>query len=142
MIHKTHRAVAADRKWYLIDADGKTLGRLATKIANLLRGKTKPTFSPHQDLGDYVVVINAAKVHLTGPKMMDKKYFMHTGFIGNNTTMTVKEVMAKDPTMVIRWAVQGMVPRNKLRPQIMERLKIFATGEHAHVAQQPETLTV
>ena len=136
----TFTAKEADRQWYLVDANGKTLGRMASQIAMILRGKNKPTFSPHQDFGDYVVVINAEKVKLTGAKMTQKTYFEHTGFIGNERTVTVKEKLAKDPTYVVTEAILGMIPRNKLRPLIMQRLKVFAGGEHAHVAQQPKSL--
>lgn len=129
-----------ERKWYLIDAKGQTLGRLSTKIAELLRGKGKVTFTPHVDGGDYVVVINAKDVHLTGKKEEQKTYFKHTGYIGNEKHISFSDQMAKDPTRVITHAVNGMLPKNKTRDALMKRLRVFSGEEHIHDAQNPEVI--
>ncbi len=131
-----------DRKWYLVDADGKTLGRFASEIARLLRGKHKPTFCNFQDNGDFIVVVNAEKIHLTGKKWDDKKYYRHTGYIGGIKEQTAKEVLAKKPEELIRRAVKGMLPKNKLGRQQLKKLKIYAGDQHPHKAQQPENLDI
>ena len=128
------------RKWYLIDAEGKTLGRLSTEIANILRGKHKPTFTPHVDGGDFVVVVNADKVVLTGKKLDQKLYRYHTGYIGGLKEITYRRMMAEKPEEVISHAVNGMLPKNKLRKRMMTRLRVFAGANHTHEAQNPEVM--
>ena len=131
-----------DRKWYVVDADTKVLGRLATEIASRLRGKNKPTFCNFQDNGDFIVVINAEKIHLTGNKWDDKKYYRHTGYIGGIKEQTAKEVLTKKPEELIRMAVKGMLPRNKLGRAQLKKLKVYAGSDHPHQAQQPENLDI
>ena len=131
-----------DRKWYVADADGKTLGRFASEIARLLRGKHKPTFCNFQDNGDFVVVVNAEKIHLTGKKWDDKKYYRHSGFMGGITEQTAAEVLTKKPEELIRMAVRGMLPKNKLGRKQLKKLKIYTGSEHPHQAQQPENLDI
>ncbi|EHL14825.1 ribosomal protein L13 [Peptoanaerobacter stomatis] len=126
------------RKWHLIDAEGKTLGRLSTEIAKLLRGKHKVTFTPHVDGGDYVVVINAEKIEVTGKKRDNKVYRHHTGYIGNLKEINFKKLQEKKPEEIIRLSVSGMLPKNKLRAPMMKRLRIFAGPEHVHQAQNVE----
>ena len=126
------------RKWHLIDAEGKTLGRLSTEIAKLLRGKHKVTFTPHVDGGDYVVVINADKIEVTGKKRDNKVYRHHTGYIGNLKEINFKKLQEKKPEEIIRLSVSGMLPKNKLRAPMMKRLRIFAGSEHTHQAQKVE----
>ncbi len=132
----------SDKKWRIVDADGKSLGRIATAVANALRGKDKPTYTSHVDTGDHVIVINAAKVKLTGKKLTDKIYYHHTGYIGHMRTATAGEMLAKHPDRVVEEAVFGMLPNNKLRDQFMKKLKIFAGAEHPHAAQQPEKMEI
>jgi len=122
-------------KWRLIDAEGQILGRLATKIADALRGKDKATYTPQTDVGDYVVVINAEKIALTGNKMEDKIYDWHTGWMGGYKTATVKEMLAKHPTKIVELAVKRMLPKNKLNRQIFKKLKVYVGSEHPHKAQ-------
>lgn len=131
-----------DRKWHVVDADGKILGRIATEIARYLRGKHKPTFCNFQDNGDFIVVVNAEKVHLTGKKWDDKTYYRHTGYMGGIKSQTAKEVREKNPEELIRMAVKGMLPKNKLGRAQLKKLKIYAGGEHPHQAQQPEKLDI
>lgn len=126
------------RKWHLIDAEGKTLGRLSTEIAKLLRGKHKVTFTPHVDGGDYVVIINAEKIEVTGKKRDNKVYRHHTGYIGNLKEINFKKLQEKKPEEIIRLSVRGMLPKNKLRAPMMKRLRIFAGSEHIHQAQNVE----
>ena len=126
------------RKWHLIDAEGKTLGRLSTEIAKLLRGKHKVTFTPHVDGGDYVVVINADKIEVTGKKRDNKVYRHHTGYIGNLKEINFKKLQEKKPEEIIRLSVSGMLPKTKLRAPMMKRLRIFAGSEHTHQAQKVE----
>jgi len=126
------------RKWHLIDAEGKTLGRLSTEIAKLLRGKHKVTFTPHVDGGDYVVIINAEKIEVTGKKRDNKVYRHHTGYIGNLKEINFKKLQEKNPEEIIRLSVRGMLPKNKLRAPMMKRLRIFAASEHIHQAQNVE----
>jgi len=139
---KTYSARPQDirRQWHLVDADGKTLGRLATEIARRLRGKHKPEYTPHIDTGDYVVVINAEKVHATGNKMSDKMYHHHTGYIGNLKSISLEKLLAKNPERVIQLAVKGMMPKGPLGREMQRKLKIYAGGEHPHSAQQPQAL--
>jgi large subunit ribosomal protein L13 len=130
------------REWLLVDADGKTLGRLASEIARRLRGKHKPIFTPHVDTGDYVVVVNAGKVAVTGNKLRDKLYHHHTGYIGNLKTISLEKQLQKAPERVIETAVRGMLPRNPLGRAMMKKLRIFAGPEHTHQAQQPKPLEI
>ena len=128
------------REWLLVDAEGKTLGRLASEIARRLRGKHKPEFTPHVDTGDYVVVINADKIAVTGRKMSDKVYYHHTGYIGNLKSITLEKLLDKAPERVIQNAVKGMLPKNPLGRAMIKKLKIYAGTEHPHAAQQPRAL--
>ncbi len=127
-----------DRKWYVIDAEGKTLGRLATEVASILRGKRKPIFTPHVDTGDYVIIVNAEKVEVTGNKRTDKVYKHHTGFPGGLREITFDKLQAKKPEEIIRHAVKGMMPKGKLGRQMYKKLKVYAGPEHKHSAQTPE----
>jgi len=140
----TYSAKPSDvvRKWYVIDASEAPLGRVATKIATLLTGKGKPMFTHHIDCGDYVIVINADKAVVTGKKAADKMYYHHSQYPGGLTESIFTEVMAKDGTKVVREAVRGMLPVNKLRPGRLERLKIYTGTEHGHEAQKPENVSV
>ena len=126
-----------EQKWHLIDARGQVLGRLASEVANILRGKNKPIFTPHVDTGDYVVIVNAADIRLTGNKLKDKVYYHHTGYPGGIRSITAEELMEKNPTELINSAVKGMLPKNKLSRQIIKKLKIYAGSEHQHEAQNP-----
>jgi large subunit ribosomal protein L13 len=128
-----------ERKWYVIDAEGKTLGRLAAEVAKLLRGKHKPIFTPHVDTGDHVIIINAAKVHLTGKKLAQKTYFRHSGYPGGTTFTTAGKMMAVRPERVLELAVKGMLPKNTLGRQMYSKLKVYRGPSHPHAAQQPET---
>lgn len=141
---KTYSAKPSDvtRKWYVIDASEAPLGRVATQIATLLTGKGKPMFSHHVDCGDYVVVINADKVQVSGLKMDRKMYYKHSGFPGGLKETIMRDVVEQDPTRVIVQAVRGMLPVNKLRPGRLERLKVYAGSEHQHEAQKPEIISV
>lgn len=127
------------RGWYLVDAEGKTLGRLATELARRLRGKHKPIYTPHVDAGDHVIVINAAKVRLTGTKPEKKKYFHHTLYPGGATFTRLTELLAKHPERVVQKAVRGMMPKTKLGDAMVKKLKVYGGAEHPHTAQQPET---
>ncbi len=131
-----------DRKWYLIDAEDQILGRLATQIADILRGKNKVNFTPHVDCGDYVIVINADKVQLTGKKLDQKKYKRHSGYLGGLKETSAKEMLEKHPERVIEHAVRGMLPKNKLQKKFMNKLKVYSGNEHPHEAQQPEVLEI
>jgi len=131
-----------NRKWYVVDADSKVLGRVASEIARRLRGKHKPTFCNFQDNGDFIVVINAGKVHLTGKKWDDKKYYHHSGYPGGISMQTAREIRDKKPEELIRKAVQGMLPKNKLGRQQLKKLKIYTGSDHPHQAQQPENLDI
>jgi len=131
-----------ERKWYLVDANGKTLGRLAAEVASVLRGKNKPQFTPHVDTGDYVIVINAEKVAVTGHKLQDKLYRHHTGYVGGLKSLTLKEMLEKKPTEVIEHAVRGMLPKGTLGNQMYKKLHVYAGPEHPHTAQQPEVLEI
>ena len=128
------------RNWYLVDASGKTLGRLASKIAVLLMGKHKKDYTPHVDNGDFVVVINAEKIHVTGKKLEKKIYYKHTGYMGHLKETPLKDMLAKKPEDVIRLAVRGMLPKNRLRDRRMKRLKVYAGPEHPHQAQNPQKI--
>jgi large subunit ribosomal protein L13 len=142
---KTYQAKATDRpdrEWYVVDADGKTLGRLATQIADALRGKRKPEYTPHCDTGDFVVVINAEKIAVTGKKLEQKIYYKHSGYPGGLRERTLKEQLNRQPTEVLRKAVKGMLPRNRLGRAQLTKLKIYAGPEHPHDAQAPTPLEV
>ena len=129
-----------DHKWYLVNAEGKVLGRLSTELAKILRGKNKPIYTPHVDTGDFVVVVNAGKVTLTGKKLKDKIYYHHTGYPGGIKEMSAEKLLAKKPTEIIRMAVRGMLPKNSLGRQMLRKLKIYAGPNHPHEAQQPVSL--
>ena len=129
-----------ERHWYLVDATNKTLGRLSTEIANRLRGKHKPIYTPHVDTGDYIVVVNASKIRVTGNKMQDKIYYKHTGYIGNMKSMNLETMLEKNPERVIMKSVKGMLPKNKLSNAMLKKLKVFAGPEHNHISQKPEVL--
>lgn len=142
---KTYMAAkeSVERKWYVIDADGKTLGRLATQIASILRGKHKPIYTPHVDTGDYVIVVNAEKIHLTGKKLQDKKYYRHSGYPGGLTVRTAAELLSSGrPERVLKLAVWGMLPHNRLGRKMFKKLKVYAGDEHPHSAQKPEKLDI
>ena len=130
------------RNWVVVDLEGKTLGRAACAIANVLRGKTKPEFTPHVDTGDYLVVINAAQVRVTGKKLSDKVYYHHTGYIGHMKSETLAKRLERAPEQVITEAVKGMLPRNSLGRQMMKKLRVFPGAEHTHQAQQPQPLDI
>jgi large subunit ribosomal protein L13 len=125
------------RAWYVVDAQDKVLGRLASRIAMVLRGKTKPTFTPHIDTGDFVVVVNAAQVQMTGRKLDNKFYYHHSGFPGGIKEISARKLLQKKPEEILRHAVRGMLPKNSLGRQLLKKLKIYAGGEHPHVSQQP-----
>ncbi len=129
---------SVERRWFVVDAEGETLGRLATRIAQVLRGKHKPEFSPAVDVGDYVVVINAERIHVTGKKMEDKIYYHHSGYPGGLKQIPLGEQLKRHPDRVIRHAVRGMLPKNKLGRRMLKRLRVYAGPEHPHQAQQPE----
>ncbi|MEE8118841.1 MAG: 50S ribosomal protein L13 [Gammaproteobacteria bacterium] len=128
------------RDWFVIDADGKTLGRLATEIARRLRGKHKPEYTPHVDTGDYIVVVNAEKIRVTGNKLADKIYYRHTGYIGNLKSVSLGKMLEQAPERVLEIAVKGMLPKNPLGRAMFRKLKVFAGPEHNHAAQQPQEL--
>jgi large subunit ribosomal protein L13 len=127
-----------ERKWYVVDAEGKTLGRLATEVAAILRGKHKPTFTPHVDTGDHVIILNASKIELTGKKLTDKIYYRHSMHPGGLKTRTALEMRTNYPERMLELAIKGMLPKNSLGRQIFKKLHVYAGGEHAHQAQQPE----
>ena len=131
-----------ERKWYVVDAEGKVLGRLASEIATRLRGKHKPNFSSHMDVGDFIVVVNAEKVKLTGNKLADKMYYHHSGYIGGLREQTAKEVLEKKPEELIKNAVKGMLSKSNLGRQQFKKLKVYAGSDHPHAAQQPEQLDI
>jgi len=130
------------RDWYLVDVDSKVLGRVATQIANVLRGKNKPTFTPSVDTGDFVVVVNAAKIALTGKKFADKTYYSHSGYVGGLKEITAGKLIDKKPEELIKKAVKGMLPKNKLARHMLKKLKIYAGEAHPHAAQQPKNLNI
>ena len=132
------KASEIERKWYVIDAEGKVLGRLATEVAKLLKGKHKPTYSTHMDVGDHVIVINTDKIVFTGNKLNDKMYRRHTGYIGNMKEETAKDVMEKDSTKAVMLAVKGMLPKNSLGRKMLTKLRVYAGSEHEQIAQKPE----
>jgi large subunit ribosomal protein L13 len=130
------------RGWYLVDADGRTLGRLATELARRLRGKHKPIYTPHVDTGDYIVVVNASRIHVTGNKLKDKIYYRHSGRPGNLKEQSLEDMMARAPDRALRIAVKGMLPKNSLGSAMLRKLKIFPGAEHDHAAQQPQPLKI
>ncbi len=134
------KAAEVKRDWLLVDADGKTLGRLASEVAKRLRGKHKPIYTPHVDTGDYIVIINAEKIRVTGNKAKNKMYYKHTGYIGNLKSISFEKQIAKKPERVIELAVKGMLPRNSLGREMYRKLKVYAGPEHKHEAQQPQLL--
>jgi len=129
-----------ERKWFVVDAKGKRLGRLSTEVATLIRGKHKPTFTPHVDCGDYVIVINAKEIELTGNKWEDKKYYRHSQYPGGLKTTNAKELNAKFPERMIEFAIKGMLPKGRLGRQMYKKLFVYAGAEHPHAAQQPEVM--
>jgi large subunit ribosomal protein L13 len=139
---KTHSTKPSEieREWYVVDAEGQTLGRLASEIAKILKGKHKPIYAPHLDTGDFVVVINAEKVHVTGRKMDQKMYYHYSGYPGGLTAISLRDQLKKHPTRVIRSAVKGMLPHNRLGRAMMRKLKVYAGATHPHEAQQPRAL--
>ena len=133
-------AANVERKWYIIDAEGQTVGRLAAEVAKILRGKNKPTFTPHVDTGDYVIVINAEKAKFTGKKLTDKVYFRHSGYQGGTTFTTAGQMFERFPARVIEHAVKGMLPKNRIGAQMYRKLNVYAGSEHPHAAQKPEKI--
>jgi large subunit ribosomal protein L13 len=131
-----------DHKWYLVNAEGKVLGRLSTELAKILKGKNKPTYTPHLDTGDFVIVVNAGKVTLTGKKLKDKIYYRHTGYPGGIKEMNAEKLLAKKPTEMIRMAVKGMLPKNSLGRQMLRKLKVYAGPNHPHESQKPVPLGI
>lgn len=138
MATKMAKKETVEKKWHLVDANGKTLGRLATRIAILLRGKHKAIFTPHMDAGDFVVVVNADRVSLTGKKWKEKLYIHHSGYPGGLKSMNAEQLKGKNPTRLITMAVQGMLPKNKLGRKLIKKLKVYVGNQHPHQAQQPE----
>lgn len=130
-----------ERKWYVVDATGMTLGRLSSEVAKVLRGKNKPEFTPHCDCGDYVIVINAEKITVTGKKLDQKKYYHHSDYVGGMKEQTLREKLDKKPEQVVELAVKGMLPKGPLGRQMYKKLHVYAGAEHAHAAQKPEVLT-
>jgi large subunit ribosomal protein L13 len=141
---KTYQAKKeeVEHQWYLVDAEGRVLGRLASELAKILRGKNKPIYTPHVDTGDFVIVVNAGKVALTGKKMKDKIYYHHTGYPGGIREMSAEKLLAKKPTEMIRIAVKGMLPKNSLGRQMFQKLKVYAGAKHPHEAQKPVPLEI
>ena len=131
-----------NKEWVLVDAEGQTLGRLASKVAILLRGKHKPNFTPHVDCGDNVIVINSEKINLTGNKWNDKTYMRHTGYPGGQRSLSATELFGKDPTRIVEKSVKGMLPKNKLGADIFRNLKVYVGSEHDHTAQKPKTINL
>lgn len=131
-----------ERKWFIVDATGHTLGRLASEVANVLRGKNKPIFTPHVDTGDYVIIINAEKIKVTGKKLDQKIYYNHSDYVGGMKETTLKDMLAKKPTYVVEHAVKGMLPKGPLGRQMMSKLHVYAGENHGHEAQKPEVLEI
>jgi large subunit ribosomal protein L13 len=141
---KTYQAKKEEleHKWYLVNAEGKVLGRMAAELVKILKGKNKPTYTPHLDTGDFVIVVNAGKVTLTGKKLKDKIYYHHTGYPGGIKEMNAEKLLAKKPTEMIRMAVRGMLPKNSLGRQMIRKLKIYTGPNHPHEAQKPITINI
>lgn len=133
---------AIERKWFIVDAAGKAVGRVAAEVAKVLRGKNKPIFTPHADIGDHVIVINAAKVSFTGRKLTQKTYFRHSGYVGGAKYVTADKMLATHPTRVLEHAIKGMLPKNRLGADMYRKLKVYAGAEHPHAAQKPEVLEI
>ena len=133
---------AADQAWHVVDAKDMVLGRLATKVAEVLRGKHKPMFTPNADIGDFVIVVNAEKVKLTGKKMTEKTYYRHTGYMGGLKSTTPEKTLKKHPERLVEWAVRGMLPKSRLGARLFTKLKVYAGPDHPHKAQQPKALAV
>jgi large subunit ribosomal protein L13 len=138
----TAKTAEIERRWYVVDAEGETLGRLASKIAPILRGKHKPTYTPHLDCGDFVIVVNVEKVHVTGRKLDQKFYYRHSEFPGGLKSINLRDQLSRHPDRVLLAAVKGMLPKNKLGRQMIKKLKLYAGTDHPHQAQQPERLQV
>ena len=138
----TAKREEAEPNWYVVDAENKVLGRLASELAKILRGKHKPQFTPHVDTGDYVIVVNAEKVNLTGNKLKDKVYYSHSGYPGGIKSVTAEDLKAKKPEDLIRFAVKGMLPKNRLGRKLFKKLKVYAGGEHPHQAQEPKPIEI
>ncbi len=138
----TVKASEIERKWYVVDAEGHTLGRLASEVARILRGKHKPIFTPHLDTGDFVIIINAEKFKVTGKKLLQKKYYRHSKYVGSLKETSLKEMIEKKPTDVLRHAIKGMLPKNSLGRQMLTKVRIYAGPEHEHQAQNPEILEI
>lgn len=141
-MNKTYSTKPTDisRKWFVVDAEGKTLGRLATEVASILKGKHKPEYVPHMDVGDFVIVVNAEKIHVTGRKMDDKMYYRHSGYPGGMTKINLRDQLERFPTRAVEFAIRGMLPKNRLGRQMLRKLKVYAGPEHPHEAQQPKLL--
>jgi large subunit ribosomal protein L13 len=135
-------AKTVPRKWYVVNADGVVLGRLAAHVATILRGKNKPEFAPHQELGDMVIIVNAEKIAVTGKKLADKYYYRHSRYAGGFRQITLGKVMVKRPTFPLEQAVKGMLPHNRMGRKLFQNLKVYAGPEHPHAAQKPEPLTI
>lgn len=131
-----------ERKWFVVDATDKTLGRMAAEVAKVLRGKHKPTFTPHMDTGDHVIIINAEKIRLTGKKLTQKVYFSHTGYLGGGKYVKAGTMLEKDPAKMVEIAVRGMIPHNRLGDKIIKKLHVYAGAEHPHAAQAPEVMEI
>ena len=129
-----------DRQWYLVDAEGKTLGRLASRIAAILKGKHKPMYTPHADVGDYVIVINAGKIHVTGRKMLQKTYYRYSGYPGGLRSVNLRDLLGRHPTRAVEFAVRGMLPKNRLGRRMFKKLKVYAGSDHPHQAQKPQVM--
>ncbi|RME39012.1 MAG: 50S ribosomal protein L13 [Deltaproteobacteria bacterium] len=142
MSTKSANAATVQKNWYVVDLENKVLGRAAAQIAHILRGKHKPVYTPHVDTGDFVIVVNADKVRLTGKKLADKKYYRHSGYPGGLKEITAGKLLEKKPEELIKKAVKGMLPKNKLGRQMFRKLKVYAGGEHPHAAQQPKPLEI
>jgi large subunit ribosomal protein L13 len=142
IVEKTYvtKKESVQREWFVVDASGQTLGRLATRVARVLRGKHKPIYSPAVDTGDYVIVVNAGKVHVTGRKLDQKIYYRHSGYPGGLKEITLRNLLQKHPTRVVEYAVQGMLPKNRLGRRMLKKLKVYAGPDHPHGAQQPRPL--
>ncbi|MDR2940225.1 MAG: 50S ribosomal protein L13 [Clostridiales bacterium] len=138
----TVKASEIERKWYVVDATGHTLGRLASEVARILRGKHKPIFTPHLDTGDFVIIINADKINVTGKKLLQKKYYRHSDYVGSLKEVSLKDMLDKKPTEVLRHAIKGMLPKNPLGRQMFTKIRIYSGPEHEQQAQQPEVLEI
>jgi len=136
------KASEIERAWFVVDAEGKTLGRLASEIAKILKGKHKPIYSPHLDVGDFVIVVNAEKIHVTGRKREQKFYYRHSGYPGGLKKISLRDQLARHPTRVLEAAVRGMLPKNRLGRRMIKKLKVYAGPEHPHQAQQPKKLVL